>query len=247
MLFGIGAVVAGSAFGALVIGSLSAANRLASAETRAQVISTYFVFAYSGLSIPVVGVGVASDYVGNFRAVLGCSVLLAVLCVLSAAGIWAAAAPPSRRGEREGGEEAGAEDRHWPACRWAGRRFRGVDCDCLEVGRDSQLVQLADQRGSQFSADQRARTATPVTAPISRLVFVADAAMPERSAATVRAQDVTGTTGKVQAPDSQRAPDLSGRRYQFGIDYSHLSADPYSGKRTGGWVCAPGTPVAVWR
>jgi hypothetical protein len=97
VLFGIGAVVAGSAFGALVIGSLSAANRLASAETRAQVISTFFVFAYSGLSIPVVGVGVASDYVGNFRAVLGCSVLLAVLCVLSAAGIWAgrsAAQPP---------------------------------------------------------------------------------------------------------------------------------------------------------
>ncbi len=87
VLFGIGAVVAGSAFGALVIGSLSAANRLASAETRAQVISTYFVFAYSGLSIPVVGVGVASDYVGTFRAVLGCSILLTVLCVLSAAGI----------------------------------------------------------------------------------------------------------------------------------------------------------------
>ena len=97
VLFGIGAVVAGSAFGALVIGSLSAANRLASAETRAQVISTYFVFAYSGLIIPVVGVGVASDYVGDFRAVLGCSVLLAVLCVLSAAGISgsrSAARPP---------------------------------------------------------------------------------------------------------------------------------------------------------
>src|SRR5258705_144139 len=97
VLFGIGAVVAGSAFGAIVIGSLSAANRLASAETRAQVISTYFVFAYSGLSIPIVGVGVASDYVGNFRAVLGCSVLLAVLCALSAAGISggrSAAQPP---------------------------------------------------------------------------------------------------------------------------------------------------------
>ena len=97
LLPGLALVVAGSASGALVIGSLSVANRLASAETRAQVISTFFVFAYSGLSIPVVGVGVASDYVGNFRAVLGCSVLLAVLCVLSAAGIWAgrsAAQPP---------------------------------------------------------------------------------------------------------------------------------------------------------
>ena len=81
VLFGIGAVVAGSSFGAVIIGSLSAANRLAPEGTRAKVISTYFVFAYSGLSIPVVGVGIASDYVGNFRAVLGCSIVLAVLCV----------------------------------------------------------------------------------------------------------------------------------------------------------------------
>src|SRR6202044_4124472 len=41
-------------------------------------------------------------------------------------------------------------------------------------------------------------------APISRLVFVDEAAMPERSAATARAQDVTGTTGKVQAQDGWR-------------------------------------------
>jgi MFS family permease len=86
-LFLVGTVVAGSAFGALVIGSLSAANRLALPETRAQVISSYFVFAYSGLAIPVIGVGVAADHFGNFRAVLGCSIVLALLCALAAAGI----------------------------------------------------------------------------------------------------------------------------------------------------------------
>jgi hypothetical protein len=54
-------------------------------------------------------------------------------------------------------------------------------------------------------------------------------------------------------PGRSRLPNPSGHRisagaeYQFGIDYSHLSADPYSGKRTGGWVYAPGTLVAVWR
>ena len=64
---------------------MSAANRLAAPGTRAKVISTYFVFAHAGLSIPVVGVGVASAYVGSFRAVLGCSVVLAALCVFSAA------------------------------------------------------------------------------------------------------------------------------------------------------------------
>jgi len=34
--------------------------------------------------------------------------------------------------------------------------------------------------------------------------------------------------------------------YQFSIDYSHLSSAPDEGKN-GGWVYAPGTPVAVWR
>ncbi|MCW2894652.1 MAG: hypothetical protein JWO75_4141 [Actinomycetia bacterium] len=37
-----------------------------------------------------------------------------------------------------------------------------------------------------------------------------------------------------------------GTEYQFGIDYSHLSADPSAGKG-GGWVYAPGRPAAVWR
>ena len=50
-------------------------------------ISSYFVFAYAGLAIPVIGVGVAADHVGNFRAVLGCSIVLALLCVLAAVGI----------------------------------------------------------------------------------------------------------------------------------------------------------------
>ena len=67
--------------------SLSAANRLAPAENRAQVISGYFMFAYCGLAIPVVGVGVAIDYFGDLRAVLGTSIVLALLCVLSAVGI----------------------------------------------------------------------------------------------------------------------------------------------------------------
>jgi MFS family permease len=86
-LFLIAAAVTGIAYGALAIGSLSTANRLAPPETRAQVISTYFLFAYTGLAIPVIGVGVAADYVGNFRAVLGCSIVLALLCALTAVAI----------------------------------------------------------------------------------------------------------------------------------------------------------------
>jgi hypothetical protein len=35
----------------------------------------------------VVGVGVASEFIGDFRAVLAFSILLAILCVFSLAGI----------------------------------------------------------------------------------------------------------------------------------------------------------------
>jgi uncharacterized protein YecT (DUF1311 family) len=38
----------------------------------------------------------------------------------------------------------------------------------------------------------------------------------------------------------------AGTVYQFSIDYSQLSSAPDAGKN-GGWVYAPGTPVAVWR
>lgn len=94
-------LVAGSAFGALVIGSLSAANRLARPETRAQVMSGYFVFAYSGLAIPVVGAGVAADHAGNFRAVLGCSIVLTLACARGRRHLrqrprWTAASPRIR-------------------------------------------------------------------------------------------------------------------------------------------------------
>ncbi len=53
--------------------------------------------------------------------------------------------------------------------------------------------------------------------------------------------------GKVRPPNPAGHRVSPGAEYQFSIDYSHLSADPYSGKRAGGWVYAPGTPVAVWR
>jgi hypothetical protein len=55
------AVVGGSAFGALVIGSLSSANRLAPPEACAGDLQLF--------------------------RVLGCSIVLAVLCALSAAGV----------------------------------------------------------------------------------------------------------------------------------------------------------------
>ena len=51
--------------------------------------------------------------------------------------------------------------------------------------------------------------------------------------------------GKVQAPNPSGHLVPPHAEYQFDIDYSHLTADPGHGQ--GGWVYAPGTPVAIWR
>jgi len=53
--------------------------------------------------------------------------------------------------------------------------------------------------------------------------------------------------GVLQAPSPASHRVAAGVQYQFGIDYSHLSADPSAAKGTGGYVYAPGAPVAIWR
>jgi len=82
-LFLAGTVVGGVAVGAIFLGSLATANRLAPPERRGQAISAFFVACYTGLIIPVVGVGVLSGFTGIFPAVLAFSVLLAALCLFS--------------------------------------------------------------------------------------------------------------------------------------------------------------------
>jgi MFS family permease len=92
-LFLAGTVAGGVAVGAVFLGSLATANRLAPPERRGHVISTYFVACYCGLIIPVVGVGVASEFITDFTAVLAFSILIAALCLFSAAGIRRALQP----------------------------------------------------------------------------------------------------------------------------------------------------------
>jgi MFS family permease len=94
-LFLAGTVVGGVAVGAVFLGSLATANRLAPPQRRGQVISAYFVACYAGLIIPVVGVGVASEFIGDFAAVLAFSILIAVLCLFALASI--ARTPAARR------------------------------------------------------------------------------------------------------------------------------------------------------
>jgi hypothetical protein len=53
------------------------------------------VTCYCGLTIPVVGVGVAAGFIGDFPAVLALSILIAALCLFALANIARAHAPSS--------------------------------------------------------------------------------------------------------------------------------------------------------
>jgi MFS family permease len=86
-LFLAGTVVGGVAVGAVFLGSLATANRLAPPGQRGQTVSTFFVLCYAGLIIPVVGVGVATLFIGDLPAVLAFSILLAVLSLFSLTSI----------------------------------------------------------------------------------------------------------------------------------------------------------------
>ena len=82
-LFLAGTVVGGVSVGAIFLASLATANRLAPPERRGHVVSTFFVAAYAGLIIPVVGVGVLTEFIATFPAVLAFSLLLAALSLFS--------------------------------------------------------------------------------------------------------------------------------------------------------------------
>jgi uncharacterized protein YecT (DUF1311 family) len=52
--------------------------------------------------------------------------------------------------------------------------------------------------------------------------------------------------GTIRSSDPSGYRVAPGTEYQFNVDYRHLPADPNGGK-SGGWVYAPGAPLAVWR
>jgi MFS family permease len=82
-LFLAGTVVAGAAVGAVFLGSMATANRLAPPRERGRALSAFFVACYAGLIIPVVAVGVATEFISDFAAVLALSVVLAALSLFS--------------------------------------------------------------------------------------------------------------------------------------------------------------------
>jgi uncharacterized protein YecT (DUF1311 family) len=53
--------------------------------------------------------------------------------------------------------------------------------------------------------------------------------------------------GILQSASANSHRVATGVEYQFAIDYSTLNKDPNSAKGAGGFVYAPGTPVAIWK
>src|SRR6202041_876075 len=61
-MFVVGGVITGAGAGMVFKGSLATAASVAPDGSRAEVLSGFFLGAYVGLSIPVVGLGVATTY-----------------------------------------------------------------------------------------------------------------------------------------------------------------------------------------
>ena len=92
-LFLVGAAVAGVGGGAIIRGSLSVVISTASAADRAGALATYFIAGYVGVSLPVLGAGVALQY-------LSPRVTLLIFASAVGAGILAAAPLLVRRPAR---------------------------------------------------------------------------------------------------------------------------------------------------
>src|SRR6516164_10679144 len=76
------------------------------------------------------------------------------------------------------------------------------------------------------------RMAMPVTAPNSRLVFVAEAAIPDRSAGTAPSTDeVTGTTQMPMPAPATASAAASGRYAGLGLITTLVSSSPAANSR----------------
>lgn len=80
-----GAVVGGLGVGLAAMGSLGVVNRLAPTGDRGGLASSYYFAAYVGVGLPVVGLGVATDYVSTLVATAAFAILISLVATGSAA------------------------------------------------------------------------------------------------------------------------------------------------------------------
>jgi len=82
-LFVMGGIVTGAGGGLVFRGALVAAGDTAPAESRAEVLAGFFLGAYIGLSVPVIGLGIATTYVPARDAMLVFVVLVGSAVAIS--------------------------------------------------------------------------------------------------------------------------------------------------------------------
>jgi MFS family permease len=82
-VFVIGGVVTGAGGGLVFRGALAAAGSTAPPGARAEVLAGYFLGAYVGLSVPVVALGVATQYIAARDVMLVFVVLVSAAVILS--------------------------------------------------------------------------------------------------------------------------------------------------------------------
>jgi MFS family permease len=97
-MFVIGGVVAGAGAGLVFKGSLAVAASTAPAGSRAEVLAGFFLGAYIGLSVPVVGLGVVTQYIPARDAMLVFAALAAVAIAASVRAVTRRSTAPEERG-----------------------------------------------------------------------------------------------------------------------------------------------------
>jgi len=101
LAFVVGGIVTGAGAGLVFRGALVAAGSTAPAESRAEVLAGFFLGAYIGLSVPVIGLGIATTYAPAREVMLVFVVLVAIAVTVSVRAVirhsdaMASAAPPS--------------------------------------------------------------------------------------------------------------------------------------------------------
>ena len=71
--------------GLALMGGLAAVNQVASPDQRGGMMSALYVVGYSGLTVPVVGVGILSDIIGLFLATVYLAVTTTFLILVALA------------------------------------------------------------------------------------------------------------------------------------------------------------------
>jgi Tfp pilus assembly protein PilN len=77
-LFVVAGGVTGAGAGLVFLGALASAGETAPAESRAEVLAAFFLGAYIGLSVPVIGLGIATNYLPAREVMLGFVVVAAM-------------------------------------------------------------------------------------------------------------------------------------------------------------------------